>query len=345
MVSTADSSTASTHGSPGRPGASGPWAGLALAGAAALIGLAVSSVWPVLSVLLVAVVLGVVAANTGWVPTAAQPGLAIASKHLLRAGIVLLGLQLSLLDIAGLGPGMLVVVVAVVVGGFAVAEVAGRALGVRPAQRTLIGAGFSICGAAAVAGVEGLVDDRRDEDVVTAVALVVLFGSLMIPGVPLLAAALGLDEQTAGLWAGASIHEVAQVVAAGGIIGGAALKAAVVVKLARVLMLAPVTLVLGWRQRRRGDGTVDQQRPPLVPLFVVGFLAASLVRTTGVLPEVALDAARIAQTLLLSAAMFALGCGVRFATLRTVGARPFLLATVTTLGVAGIGLGGVLLAG
>lgn len=84
-------------------------------------------------------------------------------------------------------------------------------------------------------------------------------------------------------------------------------------------------------------------RPPLMPLFVAGFLAAVAFRSTGLVPVDVLEVLKIAQTLLLAAAMFALGCGVRFATLRGVGGRPFALATVTTVAVAAIALAGVLL--
>lgn len=326
--------------------------GLALAIGVALLAYALNLVVPTLSALLVAILVGVVLTNVVRMPESTGPGLAIASKKLLRAGIVLLGLQVSLRDIAGLGVGMVGVVLAVVVGGLLTAEVVGRALDIRPAQRSLIGAGFSICGAAAVAGVEGLIDDKHDEDVVTALALVVLFGTIMIALVPVLVAAFGLGEHAGGLWAGVSIHEVAQVVAAAGIIGGSALKVGVVVKLARVLMLAPVAVWFGWQMRRKAAGRAAEGQvreahtlPPIVPLFVVGFLAAVVLRALGVVPPAALDVLKILQTILLAAAMFALGCGVRFATLKTVGGRPFVLATVVTLAVALIGLGGVLLVG
>lgn len=314
--------------------------GLALAAGAAVVAVGVNRLVPTLSALLVAILLGVLAANVVRLPAAVQPGLAVAGKKLLRAGIVLLGLQLSLSDIVALGPGVIGVVVAVVVGGFTVAELLGRRLGLSPARRLLIGAGTSICGAAAVAAVDGAVEDSREEDVVTAIALVVVFGTLMIPLVPALGHVLDLSPQANGWWAGASIHEVAQVVAAGGIIGAAALKGAVVVKLARVLMLAPVIAIIGLRERRAGRTT--GARPPIVPLFVLGFLAASVLRTTGLLPASVLDVGAIAQTFLLAAAMFALGCGVRMATLRAVGGRPVVLAAATTLTVAAIGLAGVL---
>jgi uncharacterized membrane protein YadS len=235
----------------------------------------------------------------------------------------------------------------------------------------LVACGFSICGAAAVGAVAGVVDpkQKKGEDVATAIALVVLFGTAMIPLLPLTARLLGLDSTTAGLWAGGGIHEVAQVVAAGGILGGGALTVAVIVKLARVLMLAPVIAVLSLQARRAAGRTAERHTagtsdvpaptgsvpaptgnhptklPPIVPLFVAGFLTMVLVRSFVPLPEAVLTTAGLAQTLLLSTAMFALGCGVKFRNLIHVGARPFILAALSTVLVAGLSLGGVLLVG
>lgn len=324
--------------------------GVAVALAAAGASLAATLVLPTVSALLVAIVLGVAARNLLPLPAALEPGLAVASKRLLRIGIVLLGLQLALGDILALGPGMIAVVVAVVVIGIASTLLIGRALGMPTAQRLLVACGFSICGAAAIAAVDGVIETDDDEDVITAVAVVVLFGTLMIPLIPALGGALGLGELRTGLWAGASIHEVAQVVAAGSAIGGAGLAAAVVVKLARVLMLAPVLAVVSIQRRRAmrrasaAGADAPGRRPPIVPLFVAGFIAMMLVRSSGVVPEAVLAGAGVAQTLLLAAAMFALGTGVRFSMFRRVGAKPFVLAAASTVVVAGVGLGGVLLA-
>ena len=133
------------------------------------------------------------------------------------------------------------------------------------------------------------------------------------------------------------------MVAAGGALGGgAALTVAVIVKLARVLMLAPVMAALSMQQRRHGAR--DGKQPPLVQLFVLGFLAMVLVRSFVPLPEAVLEAGSLLQTLLLAAAMFALGTGVRIALLRQVGVRPFVLAALSTVLVASLALGGVLLA-
>lgn len=346
------------------------WPGIALAMGASVLATGVNAVVPAASALLLAIIAGIVLGNATQVvdAPAVAPGLAVASKRLLRLGIVLLGFNLSLSEVVALGPGGLLLVVTVVLVGYGTAQVVGRWLGIRRSARTLIGAGVSVCGAAAVAGVEGVVRDRRDEEVVTALALVVVFGTLMIPLLPALASLAGFGPEQAGLWIGASTHEVAQVVAGAGIIGADALAVAVVVKLARVVMLAPMVALLSWDTRRamkrnpnpelvdvpagksRDEdvapaSTTRAKMPPLVPLFVMGFLAAAAIRTTGVLPTAILDVASFLQTVLLAAAMFALGCGIRVATLREVGGRPVALAAVVTTAVAAVGFAGSMLLG
>lgn len=308
--------------------------------AAAAVAMSVQALLPGASALVVAIVLGIALTNLVRLPETLAPGTTFAAKKLLRWGIVLLGLQLSLADIAALGAPMLVVVVCIVCGGIGGTVLMGRALNMRRTQVLLIACGFSICGAAAVAGAEGVVD-AEEEDVITAVALVVIFGSLMIPLIPLAGTLLGMDPALNGMWAGGSIHEIAQVVAAGGIIGGGALGVAVIVKLARVLMLAPVLAVLSVRRRRAGTAKPGEKRPPIVPLFILGFLVSVLLRSTVALPEVFLQSGALAQTALLSAAMFALGTGVKVRSLLAVGARPFLLAGASTVLVAGIALAGI----
>lgn len=320
---------------------SGLLPGLLVCVAAAAIALVVAAVVPGLSALLVAIILGVAVCNLTPVPAAWTPGTSFSAKALLRAGIVLLGLQVSLADVAGLGAGVLLVVLASVGITFAVTMWLGRLLGVRMSQRLLIATGFSVCGAAAVAGVEDAAD-ADTEEVATAVALVVLFGTVMIPLVPFLGGMLGLSDELRGVWIGASTHEVAHVVAAGGIVGGAALATAVTVKLARVVLLAPIVALVGLRRgRQRGRIGDKGKRPPLVPRFVLGFLGAAVVRTFVPLPDEVLTAGKFVQTALLAAAMFALGLGVDLRKLIRVGGRPLGLAalsTVTILVVSGVGV-------
>lgn len=314
--------------------------GILLCTCAVIIAMTVNFFIPGLSPLIVAIVVGIALTNIVRLPESTEPGITFASKKLLRLGIVFLGLQLVLSDIIDLGIPMLLVIVCIVAGGILGTVFIGKLLKMKPAQAILIACGFSICGAAAVAGVEGVVESE-EEETVTAVALVVIFGTIMIPVIPFLGPLLGMNTEMAGMWAGGSIHEIAQVVAAGGIIGGSALGLAVIVKLARVLMLAPVVAVLSVRQRRHNTADTSAQRPPIVPLFIIGFLAMVILRSTVTLPDAVLASGQFLQTALLSAAMFGLGCGVKIRNLLHVGARPFILATASTVLVATIAFVGI----
>ncbi|WYY08887.1 putative sulfate exporter family transporter [Gordonia hydrophobica] len=316
--------------------------GLALCGVGTALAIGINKLVPTVSPLLIAIVLGAVLANTVSLPQQLSPGLQFSAKKLLRLGVALLGLQLVLSDVLQLGWGILGVVVVIVVLGIIGTVLVGKWMGIAVGQRILIACGFSICGAAAVAAADGVVK-AKDEEVATAVALVVLFGTLMIPIVPLISSGIGLSEENAGLWAGGSIHEVAQVVAAGGAIGSTALAVAVVVKLARVMMLAPVMAVLGLMQRRRTPNGDAGKLPPLVPLFVIGFIACVALRSSGIVPDSLVSIGKTLQLILLTAAMFALGIGVKISMLRRVGLWPFALAAVSTVWVAAIALVGVLL--
>ncbi|RNE49777.1 YeiH family protein [Corynebacterium alimapuense] len=316
--------------------------GLILCTVAAAAAMAINLVLPGISPLIIAIVAGIVVTNLVRLPDVMMPGIAFSSKKLLRLGIVFLGLQLVFSDIVSLGVPMLLVIVCVVVSGVLGTICMGRMMKMPPTQVLLISCGFSICGAAAVAGVEGSVD-ADEEDVVTAVALVVIFGTLMIPAIPLAGSLLGLSPELTGMWAGASIHEIAQVVAAGGIIGGAAMSVAIVVKLARVLLLAPMVAILGIVQRRSGSVPANGKQPAIIPLFIIGFLAMVVIRSTFDLPETVIQAGGLAQAALLSAAMFGLGCGVKIQSLIRVGARPFILAAASTVLVTSVSLAGILL--
>lgn len=292
------------------------------------------------SPLLLAIVLGIAARNLLRLPAALQPGLAVASKTFLRAGVVLLGLQLSIPSLLSLGPGVLVIVAAAVGGTFLATRAFGHLMGVDKELTSLIAAGFSICGAAAVAGMQGVVKASQ-EKVATAVAMVVLFGTLMIPLSVAVVGALHLAAGSGGTFIGGAVHEVAQVVAAAGIAGGEAMLAvAVPIKLARVVLLAPMVTVAAVQLRREQPNPAGK-RPPIMPLFVAGFIGAILLATTGWLPLAALHYAKIAQTFLLASAMFALGMGVHIASLIKLGWKPVLLsalATATIIAIVSVGI-------
>ena len=158
--------------------------------------------------------------------------------------------------------------------------------------------------------------------VAVAVATVVLFGTLDIFLYPALYPYLGLDQAAFGLFTGATVHEVAQVVAVGSAIAPEVADSAVVVKLTRVLLLVPVLFLLSWRESRNGG-----QRVMVVPWFALGFLAVVALNSVLVLPPALRSALLLLDTLLLATAMAALGIETRIARLRALGTAPLLLAT------------------
>ncbi len=309
-----------------------PWL-ISLVAALAAVGL--NAVFPLASALLVALVLGAIVTNTPAGGSASLAGNAAVTSTLLRVGVVLLGLKLPLGEIVGLGlPGLAIIVVTAFVT-FVGTCVIGDRLGLDRGLVTLIAAGFSICGAAAIAAVEGAIQ-RRTEDVALAIAMVTVFGSGMIVALPLIAGAMDLSDRQTGVWAGASIHEIAQVIAAATTAGAAAVAIAITVKLGRVALLAVAYLAA----RRRDDAAPEPGvSVPVLPWFVIGFLVAAIVRTTGILPETALDVAGVVTTLLLAGAMFGLGLGLRVRLLFPVPPRVFVLAGCSTVVAASTSLG------
>jgi len=314
----------------------------------AVAALAVAAAWeidrllPAVATLTAAVVLGVAARNLGLLPVCARPGLDFAGKRLMRAGIVLLGLKLALGDVLALGWQTLVMVVVVVMATFFGTRWLGVRMGLPGDQALLIATGFSICGASAVAAMNGVTDSEED-DVVTAVALVTLCGSLAIAVLPLLHHPLGLSDLQFGRWAGASVHDVGQVVAVAQTAGPAALGVAVVVKLMRVALLAPIVAGMAVVRRRAGASAPGERRPAIVPLFVVGFLAMVAARSTGLVPTGVVSWTESLDNLLLAAALFGLGSAVDVRKLVRTGGRALFVGLVSWLMIAAVSYAGVLL--
>ncbi|TPX03278.1 putative sulfate exporter family transporter, partial [Schumannella luteola] len=208
-----------------------------------------------------------------------KPGLAYAARGLLRVGIVLLGLDLALADIAALGVWGVLAIVALVALAFAATYGIARALRLPGDEPILLAAGFSICGVSAVGAMAAARRrpasvTREMQETATPTALVTLFGTLAIvvlPAFSTVADALGwhMGERFFGAWVGASVHDVGQVVATAQTAGAVALAAAVVVKLTRVLMLAPMVAIASLHTRRvvRASGDSAGTLPPVVPLF------------------------------------------------------------------------------
>jgi uncharacterized membrane protein YadS len=183
-----------------------------------------------------------------------------------------------------------------------------------------------------------------EEDVAVGIAMVTLFGTLLMVLLPLLRSPLGLDGLQFGFWSGASIQEVGQVVAAAAPAGAAVAATAIVVKLTRVLMLAPVVATVSVARRLRGaEASPGAKRPPLVPLFVLGFVACVALRSTGLVPAHALSLISNVQVAALGAALFGMGAGVKIASLVKGGKSVLLVGVLGTAFVAGLSLAATLL--
>jgi uncharacterized integral membrane protein (TIGR00698 family) len=321
--------------------------GLVFVGVVTFVGFVIHWNFETISPLVASLVLGVLIGNIISIPKILGPGQKFAAKKVLRFGIVLLGTQLALKQVIDLGGRELIVVVGVVALTFLGTLWLGPRLGISKSLSLLIATGFSICGASAVAAMEGVVE-ADEEEVTYAIALVTLCGSLAIVLLPLLRNVLGLsDPQLFGSWVGASVHDVAQVIATSSTGGDSAVQAATVVKLSRVVLLAPLVACVSIWVHRSSSGLVakakkaDKKHVSVVPLFVIGFLVMIAVRTTGVIPENLLSKIKTIEQVCLASALVGLGSDVRIARLIRVGGRPLLLALISWFGIAVVSLLGV----
>jgi len=306
--------------------------GLALTAAIAAVafGLRLIPGIGVLSPMIIAIMLGMALHNVVGTPAIAKAGVAFSLRRVLRFAIILLGLQLTAAQVAEVGAAGVALIVTTLTATFLFTKWIGRLIGVDRRLAELIAAGTSICGASAVIATN-TVTDAPDEDVAYAVACVTVFGSVAMFLYPMLPGVLHLSQHSFGLWAGSSIHEIAQVVAAAYQDGTQAGDFATIAKLSRVMMLAPVVITLGLIARRRGAGTAGAGRAVPLPWFVLGFIALVALNSVITVPTDLKAAIAVATTFLLSLALAAMGLETDIAKLRMKGLRPLFLGLAAFL--------------
>lgn len=271
-------------------------------------------------------------------PESCLPGHLFAARRLMRLAIILLGLRITLAQLAELGWLGFAVVAVTLVGTYAFTAWAGGVLGVERRLAQLIAAGTSICGASAVMASNSVVAGS-DEDVAYAVGCVTVFGSVSMFLYPMLPVLLHLEAPAYGLWAGASIHEVAQVIAASFQAGPQAGEAGTVAKLGRVMLLLPVVFALGWSELRRLDPGTRPGGKPQAPWFLLGFGAMIAVNSAGLVPPVLAEWGLQASGLLLALALAALGLETHLGGLLARGWRPLALGAAAWIFVSAFSLG------
>jgi uncharacterized integral membrane protein (TIGR00698 family) len=300
-----------------------------LPGLAVCVALAAAAMWlasPSLlgrthvSALLIVILLGMLVRSVLHLPEWFQPGIRLAQRPVLRWAVAGLGFRLSVMELVHIGaPALGVVVISTgcaLLFGWWLSGVlgVGRKLGL------LLGVGGAICGASAVVAADTVVQGER-RDSAFALAVITLLGTIGIAVYPLIGRAAGMGDFLYGVWDGASLHEMAQVVAAAFSKSEAAAQVATVVKLARIALLAPVVLGLAWWLRHERLKAGEPHVAP-VPWFLVLFLVFTIVNSTGLLAPRVLETIKTIDLGLLCVGMAGVGLQTGFGDVRDAGWRP-----------------------
>ena len=281
--------------------------------------------------LTLAIILGILLGNSIY-PHITKPcdsGVLLAKQRLLRLGIILYGFRITVQQIADVGLSGVLIDVLVLSSTFLLTCFIGvRVFKMDHETVWLIGAGSSICGAAAVLATEPVIKAAPSK-VSVAVATVVLFGTVGIVLYPLLWTLVpSISAEHVGIFTGSTLHEVAQVVAAGHAMGSDVENTAVITKMLRVMMLAPFLMILGsWLKGQRSHSTT-QQKSVSFPWFALLFIVVALFNSLHLLPANVVNDLNQLANLLLAMAMAALGLTTRFSALKQAGIKPLLLGLV-----------------
>lgn len=269
-----------------------------------------------------------------------RAGISFASRTVLRLGVAMLGFRITLWQIAELGWQPVVLVVAVVTLTIFTSIWIARRMGFDPLFGLLTGGATAICGASAALALSAAIPQGKlqQRDTAFTVMGVSILSTVVMVLYPAITSVVGLDDIHAGMFIGASVHDVAQVVGAGYAISPEAGDTGTVVKLMRVAMLAPVIVAVGLFTHKRGG---EGERPPILPLFVVAFLALVVANSLLPVPALVQDAGNIASRWCLVAAIAALGMKTKLGEIVEIGWKPVLLMVVETVIIAALALAAI----
>jgi len=286
-----------------------------------------------ISPLIIGIVLGVFYANTlhHRMPEAWLPGISFTARRILRLGVILYGFYITLQEVLMIGWIGFIAASIVVISTLLIAYMIGvYVLKIDKQTAILVGAGSAICGAAAILAFEPVIK-AKGHQTAAAVATVVLFGTLAMFLYPLVYqwGVLNLDAHGWGIFIGATVHEVAQVVGAASDISQTVSNDAVIVKMTRVMLLVPALLFVGWWWNKSNHAQGKGGRRELtVPWFALGFLAVVGLNSLNLLPTSWVMLLQHLDQFLLTMAMTALGMETSLGKLKGVGIKPFILAII-----------------
>ncbi|WP_445489282.1 YeiH family protein [Niallia sp. 03133] len=311
-------------------------------GITALIAIAAKflSKLPFLSImgpLVIAIMIGVIWRAVWGIDEKIQTGASFSSKKLLRIGIILLGMRLNIVDIYHAGISVGVIAVICMVFSFFIVYVLARFFRVGKTLSILTACGTAICGAAAVIAIAPQLKAKQEETAVAAAAVAIL-GTVFTLGYTFLYAIFSFSSTEYGVFSGATLHEVAHVVAAASIAGQNALDIAVIVKLTRVALLIPVALIIGFLNKKniRPKNKIGMAMNS-IPWFIIGFLGMSAFHSTGLVSESLAQVIVNTAYLLMAMAMAGIGLQVDIKTCYTLGKKSFTAALIGSLCLAILG--------
>lgn len=275
-----------------------------------------------------------------------SPGIAFTATHILRIGVALLGARITLGEVAALGAPTVMLVICGVIITIGMGTVIARWFGLGKSHAIISSGSVAICGASAALALSAVLprDEHRERHVIITIIGVTTLSTIAMVLYPLITQTLNLTDQQAGIFIGATIHDVAQVVGAGYIISDQAGETATIVKLMRVSCLIPVIFSLGMVYRMRPDGqSLSETKTPLLPLFLIGFIALMIANSVGIIPPPVSAGLGEASRYGLIMAVAALGMKTSLRDIAKIGPGPIIVLTLQTMLLALFGLGSVLL--
>jgi len=309
------------------------WMGTLLALGIAAIAFILAKSLPVVGGPVLGISLGILMTSLWKLPQVYNNGLKFTSKYILQLAVVLLGFDMNMTNILRVGQQSILVICLTLTAAFLTAFLVGRLLQINKNLTILIGVGTAICGGSAIAAASSAID-ADDQDISYSISTIFLFNVLAVFLFPLIGHLLKLSDTGFGMWAGTAINDTSSVVAAGFSFSNAAGNFATIVKLTRSLMIVPVTLALAFLTSRSGKAGHQFSLVKVFPWFVLGFLAAAVLNSSGWLPGN--DTATLAQVgkFLIIMAMAAIGLNTSIQAFIKTGPKAVLLGAVTWLVVA-----------
>ncbi len=304
--------------------------GILIALVVALLAYFLGRLIPVVGGPVFGITLGILTTSVWKLPAVAQKGIKFTSKYILQLAVVLLGFDINAASVIRVGQQSLLVIFLTLSAAFLTAFFVGRLLQINKKLNILIGVGTAICGGSAIAAASSAIN-AEDQDISYSISTIFLFNVIAVFLFPLIGHLLRLSDTGFGMWAGTAINDTSSVVAAAFSFSNAAGNFATVVKLTRSLMIVPVTLVLAYLSSRDHQNTQNFNFAKIFPWFVLGFLAAAVINSTGLVPTEITGSLAFAGKFLIIMAMAAIGMNTSIQAFVKAGPRALILGAATWL--------------